>query len=153
MSREKDGAYVINLDDKKSNDNPDDKDNDNNIIFTINDTKLYVVVVTLSARGSQKLSKILGIYFIVFFNKQFIKGKRWIVDDKKSKGAHRVYLLTEMQLYTLIFFGIEYIHEEVLTEIKNKSIIHNIFRIQDNESIMCGLYCIAFHRIYTCRKN
>ena len=21
---------------------------------------------------------------------------------------------------------------------------HNIFRIQDNESIMCGFYCIAF---------
>ena len=25
-----------------------------------------------------------------------------------------------------------------------KSITHNIFRIQDNESIMCGFYCIAF---------
>ena len=70
---------------------------------------------------------------------------------KEHIGFH--YLLTEIQLYTLIFFGIEYIHEEVLTEIKNKSIIHNIFRIQDNESIMCGLYCTSFHRIYTWRKN
>ena len=34
--------------------------------------------------------------------------------------------------------------QEVLNKIKDKSITHNIFRIQDNESIMCGFYCIAF---------
>ena len=33
-------------------------DNSNNIIFSIKDTKLYVPVVTLSARDNQKLSKI-----------------------------------------------------------------------------------------------
>ena len=32
----------------------------------------------------------------------------------------------------------------MLNKIKDKSITHNIFRIQDNESIMCGFYCIAF---------
>ena len=31
-----------------------------------------------------------------------------------------------------------------LNEIKDKWITHNIFRIQDNESIMCRFYCIAF---------
>ena len=41
-------------------------------------------------------------------------------------------------------FRIEYIPLEVLNIIKDKSITHNIFRIQDNESIMCGFYCIAF---------
>ena len=30
----------------------------NNIIFTIKNTKLYVPVITLSARGNQKLSKL-----------------------------------------------------------------------------------------------
>ena len=34
--------------------------NANNIIFTIKDTKLYVPVVTLSARNNQKLSKLLS---------------------------------------------------------------------------------------------
>ena len=34
-------------------------------------------------------------------------------------------------------FRIEYIPLEVLNIIKDKSITHNIFRIQDNESIMC----------------
>ena len=44
----------------------------------------------------------------------------------------------------LWFFEIEYIPQEVLNKIKDKSITHKIFRIQDNESIMCGFYCIAF---------
>ena len=41
-------------------------------------------------------------------------------------------------------FGIEYIPQEVLNKIRDKSITHNIFRIQDNESIMCGFYIISF---------
>ena len=35
----------------------------NNIIFTIKETKLFVLVITLSARGNQKLSKILSKRF------------------------------------------------------------------------------------------
>ena len=37
--------------------------NDDNIIFTIKDTKLYVLLVTLSARNNQKLSKSLSKRF------------------------------------------------------------------------------------------
>ena len=37
-----------------ANDIDDDNDNANNIIFTIKDTRLYVLVVTLSERGNQK---------------------------------------------------------------------------------------------------
>ena len=32
----------------------------------------------------------------------------------------------------------------MLSKIKDKSITHNIFRIQDDDSIMCRFYCIAF---------
>ena len=42
------------------------------------------------------------------------------------------------------FFAIVYILPDVLNKIKNKPIINNIFRIQDDESIMCGFYCLAF---------
>ena len=49
---------------------------------------------------------------------------------KEQIGFH--YLSTKIQLYTLILFGIEYILQEVLNKIKDKSITHNIFRIQDN---------------------
>ena len=40
--------------------------------------------------------------------------------------------------------GIEYIPQEVLDKVKAKSITHNIFSIQDDNSILCGFCCIAF---------
>ena len=49
-----------------------------------------------------------------------------------------------INLDDLHFIGIEYIPQEILNKIKDKSITHNIFRIQENESLMCGFYCIAF---------
>ena len=43
-------------------------------------------------------------------------------------------------------FGIEYIPKKILSKLKKNSIIFriNIFRIQYDDSIMCGFYCIAF---------
>ena len=41
-------------------------------------------------------------------------------------------------------FGIKYIPQEVLSKIKDKSFKHNTFRIQNDDSIMCEFYCIAF---------
>ena len=54
------------------------------------------------------------------------------------------YLLTKNLTVHFDSFVIEYIPQEVLNKIKDKSITHNIFRIQDTESIMCGFCCIAF---------
>ena len=45
-----------------ANRNDNNKDNANNIIFTIKDTKLYAPVITLSARDNQKLSKVKRYY-------------------------------------------------------------------------------------------
>ena len=45
------------------NGNDNGNDNANNVIFTINGTKLYVPVVTLSARENQKLLKLLSKWF------------------------------------------------------------------------------------------
>ena len=45
-------------------------------------------------------------------------------------------------------FGVEYIPEEIKEFIKvfpgNKIIKTNIFRAQENNSIMCGHFCIGF---------
>ena len=40
-------------------------------------------------------------------------------------------------------FEIEYSAQEVLSRIKDKSITQNIFRIQDDDSIMCGFFHIT----------
>ena len=64
---------------------------------------------------------------------------------KKNKETHWVSLLIDTNTTVYFdFFGIEYIPQEVLSKIRDKSITHNIFRIQDNESVMCGFYCITF---------
>ena len=41
-------------------------------------------------------------------------------------------------------FGVEYVPEEIKEFIGNKNIRANIFRVQVNDSIMCGNYCIGF---------
>ena len=67
------------------------------------------------------------------------------LNDKNSKGTHWVSLLTGKNLAVYFdSFGIEYLPQEVLNKIKGKSITHNIFKIQNNESTVCGFYCIAF---------
>ena len=67
------------------------------------------------------------------------------LDNKNSKVTHL--LSSFINRNTAVYFdsfGIEYVTQEVLNKIRDKSVIHNIFRIQDNESAMCGFYCINF---------
>ena len=67
------------------------------------------------------------------------------LEDKNSKGTNCFSLFIYRK--TAVYFDsfvTEYIPLEVLNKIRDKSITQNIFRIQDNESIMCGFYCIAF---------
>ena len=63
------------------------------------------------------------------------------LDDKSSKETHWVSLFIDRKLAVCFdSFEIEYISQEVLNKIKDESITHNIFRIQDNESIRCEFY-------------
>ena len=67
------------------------------------------------------------------------------LDDKKGKETPWVSLFIDRN--TAVYsdsFGIEYILQEVLNRIRDKSLSNNIFRIQGDDSIMCGFYCIAF---------
>ena len=69
------------------------------------------------------------------------------LDNKKGKETHWVSLFIYKN--TPVYFdsfGIEYIWQKLLNKIKYKSINHKIFKRQDNDSIMCGFYCIAFIR-------
>ena len=64
---------------------------------------------------------------------------------KKSKGTHWVSSFIDRNTTVFFYhFATECIPQEVLNKIKDKSITHNIFRIQDKYSIMYRLYCIAF---------
>ena len=60
------------------------------------------------------------------------------LDDKQSKGKHWVLLCISRHMAVYLdSFGIEYILQKELNKIKDKSITHNIFKIEDDDSIMC----------------
>ena len=67
------------------------------------------------------------------------------LDENQSKGTHWASLFIDKHM-ALYFhsFDIEYILQEVLNKIKDKSIIHNLFRIQDEDSTTREFFCIAF---------
>ena len=76
------------------------------------------------------------------------------LDDTDSKGKHWVSLLIDKNTaVSFESFGIEYIALEVLNKIRDKSVTHNIFRMQDNESIAYGFYCITFIEYILVRKT
>ena len=41
-------------------------------------------------------------------------------------------------------FGVEHIPKEIKEFIGNKNIKANIYRVQANDSIICGYFCIGF---------
>ena len=65
------------------------------------------------------------------------------LDDKQSKGTLWVSLFIDRHM-AMYFdsFGIEYIPLEVLSKIKDKSNTNLTFRIQNDDCILCGFYCI-----------
>ena len=63
----------------------------------------------------------------------------------KSKGTYWISLFIDINTAVYFhYFGIEYIPQEILNKIRDKSTNHNIFRVQSNDSILCGFFCIAF---------
>ena len=55
-----------------------------------------------------------------------------------------LYFVTEIKFTCCNSLGVEHIPEEIKNFIRNKSIIANIFRVQTNDSVMCGYFCIGF---------
>ena len=59
-----------------------------------------------------------------------------------------LYFVKKNEIVYFDSFGVEYIPEETKEFIKkipgNKNIKTNIFRIQEDNSIMCGYFCIGF---------
>ena len=77
---------------------------------------------------------------------KFKKGAYVInLDHSENTGTHWVVIF--MKKDEVIYFDSfcdEYIPKELMGKIKNKNIKTSISRIQDNNSIMCGYFCILF---------
>ena len=87
---------------------------------------------------------------MVFFsrnNQLKIKGRMYVkkLDEYKSIGTHRIALYVNGDNVTCFDnFGAEHIPKKIEEFIGKKNITTNIYRIQTNDSVMCGYFCIAF---------
>ena len=76
-----------------------------------------------------------------------IKDEAYVInlDERKDTGTHWIALFC-MRNEVIYFdsFGVEHIPKEIKKFISNKNIKANIYRIQANDSIMCGYFCIGF---------
>ena len=85
-------------------DNVNGNDDYDNIIFTIKDKKLYVPVVTLSARANQNLSKLhsKGFERLVYWNEYKTK-----TENKNTKNEYRYFLKSSFvgvdRLFVLVY--------------------------------------------------
>ena len=91
--------YVLSI---ASTANANDKNNDNGVIFAIKDTKLYISLVTLSARDNQKLSKRLSkgserpVYWNEYktkFDNKNATNKFIFLLESKFDGNNRLFVL------------------------------------------------------------
>ena len=76
-----------------------------------------------------------------------IKDGAYIInlDEYADVGTHWIALFCKKSEIVYFYsFGVEHIPEEIKEFIKRKNIKANIFRIQENNSIMCGYFCIGF---------
>ena len=55
-----------------------------------------------------------------------------------------LYFVKKNEIVYFDSFGVEHIPGEIKEFIGNKNIKDNIFRVQGNNSIMCGYFCIRF---------
>ena len=67
------------------------------------------------------------------------------LDEHADVGTHWVALFCKrIEIVYFDSFGVEHVPEEIKEFIRNKNIIANIFRVQANNSVMCGYFCIGF---------
>ena len=67
------------------------------------------------------------------------------LDEYVDVGTHYIALYnSNTEIIYFDSFGIEHVPKKNKKFIRNKNIKTNIFRIQANNSIMCGYFCIGF---------
>ena len=66
-------------------------------------------------------------------------------DEYADVGTHWIALFcNRSEIVYFDKFGVEHVPEEIKEFVGNENIIANIFRVQPNNSVMCGYFCIGF---------
>ena len=67
------------------------------------------------------------------------------LDEYADIGTHWIALFCNRnKIVYFDSFGVEHVPEEIKEFIGNKNIKANIFRVQSNDSMICGYFCIGF---------
>ena len=67
------------------------------------------------------------------------------LDEHADLGTHQISLFcNKNKIVYFDRFGVEHIPEEIKEFIGNKNVKANIYRVQSNNSIICGYFCIGF---------
>ena len=67
------------------------------------------------------------------------------LDEYADVGTHWIALFCNRnEIVYFDSFGVEHVPKEIKEFIGNKNIKTNISRVQANDSVMCGLFCIGF---------
>ena len=90
--------------------------------------------------------RFIGVYSRDNLSKTIKNGAYVInLDEHADLGTHWVASYVKNNEITYFdSFGVEYIPKEILHFIGNRNIKTNIFKIQADNSIMCGYICIGF---------
>ena len=105
----------------------------------------------------------LNVYYKGVFSKsnlpKKIKDGAYLIniDEYADLGTYQIALFcSRNEIFYFDSFGVEHIPEEIKTFVEefldrpsssasqNKNIKANIFRVQANDSVMCGYFCIGF---------
>ena len=90
--------------------------------------------------------KFNGVFSRENFPKKIKDGEYVInLDECKDVGTNWIALFCKKsEIGYFNSFGLEYVTEEVKEFVANNNIKANIFRVQANNSVMCGYFCIGF---------
>ena len=95
----------------------------------------------------QNESRFIGVYFWETICLKKIKDGVYVInlDEYADVGTHWIVLFCNRnEIVYFDSFGVEHVPEEIKEFVGNKNIKANIFRVQANNSIMCGYFCIGF---------
>ena len=90
--------------------------------------------------------RFIGVFSRDNFQKT-IKDGAYVInfDEYADTGTHWIALFCKKnEIVYFDSFGVEHIPEEIKEFIGNRNIKANIFRVQANNSVMCGYFCIGF---------
>ena len=114
----------------------------------------------------------LNVYYKGVFSKsnlpKKIKDGAYLIniDEYADLGTYQIALFcSRNEIFYFDSFGVEHIPEEIKTFVEefldrpsssasqNKNIKANIFRVQANDSVMCGYFCIGYIDFTLAGKN